>query len=395
MPKGRTQPRAWFVKFWLLVPAAPAVDRSDSDVGSEHEPSVISPSDAEIRMCLTEVFDGPIREGRRIRCLQHVSFAYKARDPTMSADTTPGPAESQVRIVDVIGFAHGGESILDTTMYSWIQDPRVIDQQWTPIHIKQGAGGNWWQQEIIRGFFSDCECGRRVRVDYLWTGDLIAPVAKGGRKKRQRQAPDLGEASIGATASARGDQRNWRALASIDINTMRAVPAHSDLTDNARATLSSPPHPPPTLPPSQLHSPPPPPPPPTARRYRRGNSIYHRCYHRRRLRLRCHHRYRLLLISRRCVLHLLFHTCGPRQWQYGCQRLLHIPSDSLPRRARTGSRLPVRDFKASLRLQRLAADPPDSDALGARHVPSALSSHTPVSSFHVHRHLLQGLEARD
>ena len=87
MPKGRTQPRAWFVKFWLLVPAAPAVDRSDSDVGSEHEPSVISPSDAGIRMCLTEVFDGPIREGRRIRCLQHVSFAYKTRD------TNSGPAD--------------------------------------------------------------------------------------------------------------------------------------------------------------------------------------------------------------------------------------------------------------------------------------------------------------
>ena len=103
-------------------PAAPAVDRSDSDVGSEHEPSVISPSDAEIRMCLTEVFDGPIREGRRIRCLQHVSFAYKARDPTMSADTTSGPADSQVSIVDVIEFAHGGESILDTIMFfPWLR----------------------------------------------------------------------------------------------------------------------------------------------------------------------------------------------------------------------------------------------------------------------------------
>ena len=49
---------------------------------SEHElPSIVSPSDAEIRMCLAEVLDEPIREGRRIRCLQHVSFAYKTRDP--------------------------------------------------------------------------------------------------------------------------------------------------------------------------------------------------------------------------------------------------------------------------------------------------------------------------
>ena len=94
-----------------------------NEVGSEHElPSVVSPSDTKIRMCLTKVLDGPIREGQRIRCLQHVSFAYKTREPTMSADPTSGPADSQVSIVDVIEFAHGGESILDTIMFfPWLR----------------------------------------------------------------------------------------------------------------------------------------------------------------------------------------------------------------------------------------------------------------------------------
>ena len=100
-------------------------------------------------MCLKEVLDKKIREGRRIGCLQHVSFAYKTRDPTMSADTMSGPADNPENIASVdvlvVRFAHSGESILDTTMYSLIQEPRIIDHKWTPIDIKQGTCSNWWQ----------------------------------------------------------------------------------------------------------------------------------------------------------------------------------------------------------------------------------------------------------
>ena len=39
-------------------------------------------------------------------------------------------AGSPANILDVVGFVHDGESILDTPMHSWIQDPLVIDQQW-------------------------------------------------------------------------------------------------------------------------------------------------------------------------------------------------------------------------------------------------------------------------
>ena len=66
--------------------------------------------------------------GRRIRSLQFVSFAYKSTDP---ADTTPDPACKTADIVDVVGFVHGFESILDTTIRSWIENPRVMDKQWT------------------------------------------------------------------------------------------------------------------------------------------------------------------------------------------------------------------------------------------------------------------------
>ena len=64
--------------------------------------------------------------------------------PRAPADSTLNLAGIPENIVDVVGFVHGGESIQDT-MHSWIQDPRVIDQQWTPVSVKQGTGGNWWQ----------------------------------------------------------------------------------------------------------------------------------------------------------------------------------------------------------------------------------------------------------
>ena len=153
MPQGRIQPRTWYVEFGLDVSAVPAF--------------------------AVDGFEG----GRRIRSLQFVSFAYKSTDP---ADTTPDPACRTADIVDVVGFVHGTESILDTTIRSWIEDPRVMDQQWTPVSIQRGTSGNWRQHDTILAFFSDCERGSRARVDWLRSGDPPAPVVKGGRKNRQR-----------------------------------------------------------------------------------------------------------------------------------------------------------------------------------------------------------------
>jgi hypothetical protein len=81
-------------------------------------------------MCINDVMDKSIQDGRRIRGLQHVSFAYKSTNP---ADIMTGSFSNLAHIVDVVGFAHGCESILDTTIYNWIQDSRVIDQNWTPV----------------------------------------------------------------------------------------------------------------------------------------------------------------------------------------------------------------------------------------------------------------------
>ena len=151
MPHGRIQPRTWYVKFGL------AVNRLED--ASEH--LAVPPSDSEIQICIKDVIDMSNRDGRRIRRLQHISFAYKSEDPANSthSDTTPDPGCNTAYIVGLVRFAHGGESILKTTMYSWIPNPRVIDQQWTPVHIQQGTGGNWWQHAIIWDFFSGCERG--------------------------------------------------------------------------------------------------------------------------------------------------------------------------------------------------------------------------------------------
>ena len=88
---------------------------------------------------------------------------------------------------------------------------------------------------IIRDFFSDCERGHRVRVDWLWNGDQSAPVQKRGRKKRPRPA---------SKASDRETQR--RALARINGNTMRTIQAHR-LPALAHQAPPLPPPPPPPL----------------------------------------------------------------------------------------------------------------------------------------------------
>ena len=156
----------------LLCPRLRQALQDSSDL--EHQTD-IPPSDSEIRLCIKDVMDKSNQGGRRIRSLQHISFAYKSTDP---ADTTPDPACNPAKVVNVVGFVHGTESILDTTMRSWIEDPCVIDQQRTPVSILQGSGGNWRQHDIILAFFSDCERGPAP----AWTG--CAPPTRQHRLQR-------------------------------------------------------------------------------------------------------------------------------------------------------------------------------------------------------------------
>ena len=148
MPPNRIQSRAWFVDFWL------AARVNDS----------ITPSDAEIRPSIKDIFDVS-NTCRRIRSLQHVSFAYTFGEPARSdVDVI------QAAIVDVVGFEHSNESIRETTIQSWIQDPRVMDQRWSPVSVTPGS--NWMQQDIIKNFFAECEGGlSRPVVDWrrVWS----------------------------------------------------------------------------------------------------------------------------------------------------------------------------------------------------------------------------------
>ena len=50
---------------------------------------------------------------------------------------------------------------------------------------------------MILAFFLNCECGCRVRVDWLCNGGPSAPVAMEGRKKLRRPEAESGEASAG------------------------------------------------------------------------------------------------------------------------------------------------------------------------------------------------------
>ena len=171
MPAHRIQPRTWFVEFRIVAS--------------------VTPSNADIRDCIIDVMDRSNEGCRRIRGLQHVAFAHTCMDTTMPLDTMrPDPDSSQGNVVDVIGFVHSNESILDATMHSWIQDPRVSRQHWTPVSIKPGTGGNWMQQDLIKNFFDDCKNARRVRVDWLWIGDVSGSIKKGGRPKGQHPRTD-------------------------------------------------------------------------------------------------------------------------------------------------------------------------------------------------------------
>ena len=177
MPPNRIQPRSWFVEFRLVLS--------------------VPPSDADIRLYIIDILDRSNKDGRRIRGLEHVSFAYTPRGNAISLDNMrpeqpdPAgsglPAGSPAKNVDVIGFVHSKESILDTSMRLWIQDPCVIQQRWTPVPaIKHG--GNWMQYEIIKNFFDDCQWGRSIRVDWLWTD-----IKKGGRPGKLQPPPPIAD----------------------------------------------------------------------------------------------------------------------------------------------------------------------------------------------------------
>jgi hypothetical protein len=173
MPTNRIQPRTWFVELQLTPRDSP----SDADVGS----------------CIKNILDLS-NNFRLIRGLQHVSFAYSVRDPMQDTDLAGTQVHSNM--VDVVGFAHSNESILDTTMHSWIQDSRVMDQRWTPVYVTPGQSSNWMQTDIIKNFFADCDHGIRVRVDWLWTGDAFGSISKGGRPKQRHRGPDAGETPL-------------------------------------------------------------------------------------------------------------------------------------------------------------------------------------------------------
>jgi hypothetical protein len=148
MPPNRTQSQTWFVEFRL------AMRVNDG----------ITPSDAEIQYAIKEIMD-MANTCRRIRSLQRVSFAYKFGDYKFGEPARPNMAVSQATIVDIVGFEHYIENVRETTIQSWIQDPRVIGQRWTPVTVPPGAGRNWMQQDIIRNFFANCENGCRVRLN--------------------------------------------------------------------------------------------------------------------------------------------------------------------------------------------------------------------------------------
>ena len=162
MPRDRIQPRTWFVEFSLKADRKPSNDESKDYI--------------------ITILDSSNRGSRRIRGLQHVVCAYTSMENTLPLDSTmtPDPASSPAYIVDVIGFVHSNESILDTTMHSWIQESHVIRQHWTPVYKKPGTG-NWMQQDLIRNLFDECNSGRRVRVDWLWPGDASGSIKRRGQ----------------------------------------------------------------------------------------------------------------------------------------------------------------------------------------------------------------------
>ena len=129
MPANRIQPRTWFVELQLST--------SDADVQTGN-------------VGIKEILELS-NKSRPIRGLQHVSLAY-----LVGGHTLPDLAGTQLEsiIVDVIGFAHCNESILDTTMHSWIQDWHVkkpaLDSSLRHTRRWQQLDANGYHQEFLR-----------------------------------------------------------------------------------------------------------------------------------------------------------------------------------------------------------------------------------------------------
>ena len=102
MPHGRIQPRTWYVKFGL------SLNRLEH---ASEQSTAVPQSDSEIQIFIKDVIDMSNRDGRRIRRLQHVSFAYKSSDAAncTQSDTTPDPGCNTANIVKVVEFGHCGE----------------------------------------------------------------------------------------------------------------------------------------------------------------------------------------------------------------------------------------------------------------------------------------------
>ena len=83
-------------------------------------------------------------------------------------------------------------------MNSWIEEPRVIDQQWTPVSIQQCTGGNWRQHDTDNpGFLLKLPTRLQRSHGLVVSGDPSAQVATGGSRKRQRPEAESCEASAG------------------------------------------------------------------------------------------------------------------------------------------------------------------------------------------------------
>jgi hypothetical protein len=166
MPTNRIQPRTWFVKLQLTPRDSP----SDANVGS----------------CIKNILDLS-NNFRLIRGLQHVSFSYSVRDPMQDTDLAGTQVHSNM--MDVVGFAHSNESILD--MHSWIQDSHVMDQRWTPVYVTPGQSSNWMQTDIIKNFLDQLvggdflTCSTRNDLKPSLVAGIL-PSGRGASSKRIR-----------------------------------------------------------------------------------------------------------------------------------------------------------------------------------------------------------------
>jgi hypothetical protein len=137
MPPNRNQSRIWFVECRLAALVGDG----------------ITPSDAEIRYCIKNITDwsNTCRRTRRGVC-----SIFLLR--THSGILLQGQIWLEVNLHrDYCGCqccrVRSHESVRETTVQSWIQDPRVMDQRWTPVSITPGAGSNWMQQDVIKNFW--------------------------------------------------------------------------------------------------------------------------------------------------------------------------------------------------------------------------------------------------